>query len=224
MIPMNRRSQRRAVRVLLIGGGLLALTGLSGCGFDGYDSDFPVVVGNRTSSTIAVFVNAREVGNVGTGQNGSFIVRLPETDAYGVATSPVAVATFSARELTMGTLSVGKHIVVSQDPPTYVAFADADFGITAPSGSTPGSPLLVADFTFSPLDPTIIRGTNTVFFAATPSSTGVTQWTWDFGDGSGGTGQRPSHTFLGAGVWVVRLTVVDASGRTGTMTKNVTVR
>ena len=210
--------------MLLIGGALVALQGLSGCGFDGYNSDFPVVVGNRTSSTIAVFVNAREVGNVGTGQNGSFTVRLPETDAYGVAASAVAVATFSARELRMGTLSVGKNIAVSQDPPTYVSFTDADFGLTAPSGSTPASPPLMADFTFSPLDPTIVRGTNTVFFDATQSSTGVTQWTWDFGDGSGGTGQRPSHTFSVAGVWVIRLTIVDASGRTGTTTKNVAVR
>ena len=223
MIAIHRKHQRRGVRVLLIGGALFSFTWLLGCGYDGYESDFPVVVGNRTSSTITVFADAREMGSVRTGQNGSFSLRLKETDAYGVSASPVAVATFSAKELLTGTLSVGKSIIVSRDPPTYVAFTEADFrlpGISPPSGSTP----IVADFTFSPLNPTIARGTNTVFFDDTPSSSGVTQWTWDFGDGSGGTGQRPSHTFLRAGVWVVRLTIVDSSGRTGTTTQNVTVR
>lgn len=83
---------------------------------------------------------------------------------------------------------------------------------------------IVADFTFSPLDPVISRGTNTVFFDATPSSAEVTTWTWDFGDGSAGAGQHPSHTYLRAGTWVVRLTVTDMAGRMATSTKNVTVR
>ena len=83
---------------------------------------------------------------------------------------------------------------------------------------------IVADFSFSPTDPTISRGTNTVIFDATPSSPAVTTWTWDFGDGSAaGAGQRTSHTFSQPGTWVVRLIVGDAAGRTATTTKNVTV-
>ena len=83
---------------------------------------------------------------------------------------------------------------------------------------------IAADFTFSPTDPSIARGTNTVIFDATPSSPGVTTWTWDFGDGTAaGSGQRQSHTFSRSGTWVVRLTVTDASARTATTTKNVTV-
>jgi len=82
----------------------------------------------------------------------------------------------------------------------------------------------VADFTFSPTDPGITKGTNTVIFDATPSSVGVTTWAWDFGDGSASTpGQKPSHKFLLPGTWVVRLTVTDSTGRTATITKNVTV-
>jgi PKD repeat protein len=83
---------------------------------------------------------------------------------------------------------------------------------------------LTADFTFSPTDPTISRGTNTVRFDATPSSAGVTTWTWDYGDGAAvETGQQVSHTFTRVGTWVVRLTVGDGTGRTATVTKNVTV-
>jgi PKD repeat protein len=83
---------------------------------------------------------------------------------------------------------------------------------------------VVADFTFSPTDPTLSRGTNTVIFDATPSTPGVTSWTWDFGDGSAAeSGQRVTHTYALAGSWVVRLTVVDGEGRSGTTTKTVTV-
>jgi PKD repeat protein len=85
------------------------------------------------------------------------------------------------------------------------------------------STVVVADFTFSPTDPTISRGTNSVIFDATVSSPNVTGWTWDFGDGSSAVGQRATHVFTLPGTWVVRLTVTDASGQTATVTKNVTV-
>jgi PKD repeat protein len=84
---------------------------------------------------------------------------------------------------------------------------------------------MVADFAFSPTDPTISSGTNVnVIFDATPSSPGVTTWTWDFGDGTAaGAGQKTTHTFLKAGTWIVRLTVTDSAGRTATTTKSVKV-
>src|SRR5262245_21892004 len=50
--------------------------------------------------------------------------------------------------------------------------ASAARTITVSSTSTQ----LVADFTFSPTDPTIARGTNTVIFDATPSSAGAAAW------------------------------------------------
>lgn len=87
---------------------------------------------------------------------------------------------------------------------------------------TAGAP--TADFSFSPQDPTISTGTNTVFFDATPSSPGATSWSWDFGDGSAGSGQKTSHAFTKAGTWTVRLTITDAGGQTATITRNVTVK
>lgn len=84
--------------------------------------------------------------------------------------------------------------------------------------------VISAAFTFSPTDPTIASGTNTVLFDATPSSASAIGWTWDFGDGSPiGSGQRTSHAFTRSGTWIVRLTVADASGRTATTTNPVTV-
>src|SRR5206468_10422772 len=89
---------------------------------------------------------------------------------------------------------------------------------------SPTSTQLVADFTFSPTDPSIVRATNSVIFDATASSTSATAWAWDFGDGSdAGAGQRISHTFTRVGTWVVRLTITASPGRTASTTKAVTV-
>ena len=82
---------------------------------------------------------------------------------------------------------------------------------------------LVADFVFSPTNPTISTATNTVRFDATDSSSSATAWRWDYGDGSEDSGQKTSHTYSRPGSWVVRLTVTDSNGRTATVTKTVTV-
>jgi PKD repeat protein len=87
-----------------------------------------------------------------------------------------------------------------------------------------GSTQLAAEFSSSPLDPTISLGTNTVYFDATPSTPGVSTWRWDFGDGANGAGQKLTHTYVQAGTWVVRLVVTDASGRTATVTHSVIVK
>lgn len=108
---------------------------------------------------------------------------------------------------------------------TLTVSSEGRLASTSRSVPVSASGSLTADFTFSPTDPTISRGTNVVIFDATPSSAGVTAWTWDFGDGTPvETGQqRVNHTFTRVGTWVVRLTVSNASGQTATTTKNVTV-
>jgi len=60
-----------------------------------------------------------------------------------------------------------------------------------------------------------------VAFAAT-TGTNV-QWTWDFGDGSTGTGANPVHTYAVAGSYVVCLTVLDANGTVCTSCQTITV-
>jgi PKD repeat protein len=105
---------------------------------------------------------------------------------------------------------------------------------TVPVGAT--SAQIVADFVTSPTDP---NPGQTVFFDATPSSSSSLplSYDWAFGDGGtctsagvgcgAGTPKNPQHAYalaLGAHTFVVRLTVTDASGRTGTITKNVTTK
>ena len=51
----------------------------------------------------------------------------------------------------------------------------------------------------------------------------VTQYLWDFGDGTSGTGASPNHTFEGSGTFPVRLTVADDGGATDAVTHDVAV-
>ena len=87
---------------------------------------------------------------------------------------------------------------------------------------------VTASFTVSPSNPTAL--TTSVEFngvaSSGPAGATIVSWVWTFGDGTNTvTSDSPttSHTFAAAGIYVVRLTVVDSAGRTGTVTANVTV-
>jgi PKD repeat protein len=83
-----------------------------------------------------------------------------------------------------------------------------------------------ASFTFSPTNP---EPGDTVNFNGTPSSAAggatIVQYAWDFGDGSSETKNEPttSHVYGVARTYIVRLTVTDSAGRTGTTTQSVAV-
>ena len=67
-----------------------------------------------------------------------------------------------------------------------------------------GGNALVARFTFAPLTP---RPGQTVAFNAGTSGGNPTQYVWDFGDGTAGLGQTPTHSYAATGNYIVRLTV-----------------
>lgn len=48
---------------------------------------------------------------------------------------------------------------------------------------------------------------------STPGSSPIATWVWDFGDGSSGADQNPTHTYAEAGSKQVSLTVVDSNGQ-----------
>ena len=54
--------------------------------------------------------------------------------------------------------------------------------------------------------------------SAFPSTT-LSNWIWDFGDGSSGSGQNPIHTYSTPGSYDVSLTVLDSQGCLDTLTK-----
>jgi PKD repeat protein len=51
----------------------------------------------------------------------------------------------------------------------------------------------------------------------------ITSYSWDFGDGSTGTGSSPSHVYTAAGTYLVKLTVTDSAGNSDTSTETMTV-
>lgn len=83
---------------------------------------------------------------------------------------------------------------------------------------------LVAIFTFSPVTPTedtvvLFDANNTV--AANPSTT-IVSYEWDFGDGDHSSGRQTTHQFE-PGSHTVRLTIRDATNRSGTTSSVVNV-
>ena len=57
----------------------------------------------------------------------------------------------------------------------------------------------------------------------TDQSNGSTQWTWNFGDGTGSSSQNPSHTFPGAGTYTVILNVSNGTGCGGSTVKVIEI-
>ncbi len=92
-----------------------------------------------------------------------------------------------------------------------------------PDGTAPNRPP-VADIVATP---TSGDGPLTVNFDASGSfddnEEDVLSYTWDFGDGTTGTGLNPNHTFTDPGVYTVTLTVDDGNGGTDMETINITV-
>lgn len=86
---------------------------------------------------------------------------------------------------------------------------------------------VTASFTASPTNPTTLIAVQFNGVASSgPAGATITSWAWDFGDGTAvetNDVATTSHTFTVAGIYIVRLTVTDSSGRTGTTTVNVTV-
>ena len=89
---------------------------------------------------------------------------------------------------------------------------------------TIGSDSPKADFSFSPTTPAV--GTPVNFNpAGSPAVPGrtITGYFWTFGDGSSSSAASPAHPYGAPGSYNVTLTVTDSQGKTGTVTKTVTV-
>ncbi|MDH7518074.1 MAG: PKD domain-containing protein [Candidatus Thermoplasmatota archaeon] len=51
----------------------------------------------------------------------------------------------------------------------------------------------------------------------------ITQYMWDFGDGTNGTGINPTHEYVLSGSYTVRLTVTDDEGGSNLIIKTITI-
>jgi PKD repeat protein len=77
------------------------------------------------------------------------------------------------------------------------------------------------DFTIPSTSP--IVGQSVSFSASAAGGVSPYTYTWDFGDGSTGTGSSVSHAYQSAGTFNVILTITDSSGQTQTVKKAVTI-
>lgn len=127
----------------------------------------------------------------------------------------------------------GKEIVKAFDTPgsyvvTLTVTDDAgEKSVTDKTVTVSALPGPTAVLSFSPATP---NTSTTVFFDATastaPSLARITSYFFNYGDGTtDGPAASPtqSHTFAATGIYVVRLTVTDSLGRTGTTTVSVPV-
>ena len=195
--------------------GVLAVACVSGCAGGRYESEFPVVIVNRTANAIQALANGNPIGNVAPGQSGSFTLKLPESNANifsnGTAPTPQADVTFTAKDTRTGSLSSEKSMTISKAAPTYVAFDSTDFPSTGPT---------IARFTFSPTNPTINQD---VSFNGSSSTVTNGTFAWDFGDGQTGTGVTTTHRYVRAGTFTITLSVTSDTRATSTSSRTINV-
>ena len=193
---------------------LLAALVVSGC-VGKYKSDFSVVVVNRVANTIEVLANGDTLGQVTTGQMGTFSVRLAETNTNaftnGVAPTPQSEVTIVAKDLRTNVLSTARSVSLPADAPTYVTFTSSDLPVSVPT---------VARFTFSPATPGLNE--DVAFSAATSTVSGGT-YAWDFGDGTTGAGITVTHRYNRPATFTVVLTVTADNGQASTASRTISV-
>jgi PKD repeat protein len=83
------------------------------------------------------------------------------------------------------------------------------------------TPPPVANFGFQPFDPSVFDFVGFVDFSFDPGQVGITSWTWQFGDGTTGNVQSPSHRYAKDGDYSVRLAVTTADGRSASSSPQV---
>ena len=91
--------------------------------------------------------------------------------------------------------------------------------VTVGAGANPSAVIIT-----SPASPIVGQAVN--FNASTSRAApghSITNISWDFGDGTSGSGAQTSHAYATSGTFTVVLTVTDDAGRIGTATLGVTV-
>jgi PKD repeat protein len=140
-----------------------------------------------------------------------------------VTTNSAGTATFSVTAPTQA--SVGDSITIFAVP--VGTNADNSRARSISIMVTPSNTAApTAAFVFSPAAPDM--GQPVTFDASTTTDEGASctscGFTWDFGDGSTGTGRVVTHVFTAAGTYTVSLTAIDSVGTSGRpFTQTVTV-
>ena len=174
--------------------------------------------------------------------NGLFLASLPATDSPQNANVYVAFSlnitsfvvqgtnklTFTHANWDCSTIDNVKNLQVASG--TTVVYSNStveplsctqSLAYTFTTTSPPPPPAAATVFTYSPTNPT--AGQAVTFTATASNGMGPYTFTWDFGDGSAGSGQTVTHVYGQAGEFTVKLTVTDSSQNTATSAQTVAV-
>jgi len=97
------------------------------------------------------------------------------------------------------------------------------FGYNPFIGSIESNWAPIALFNFTPKDPVVDQDITFNASSSYDPDGYITNYEWDFGDGTNGTGEIVTHSYSNFGIYTVNLTVIDNDGVINTETKNVTV-
>ena len=152
---------------------------------------------------------------------------LNEEVTFSAATSSVSGTGTYAWDFGDGATGTGitiTHRYTRATTFTVVLTVTGDTGQTSTASRTltvsTTLPINAAVFTFSPTVPAVNQD---VFFNASTSTVTNGVFTWDFGDGTTGTGMTITHRFTRANTYAVNLRVSNNVGQSATTARNVTV-
>jgi hypothetical protein len=191
-------------------------------------------VGDTTTSSTAVTVNARPGIAVTISANPAQPA-ANQVVTFTITATPTTGATITsittdfgdgARGTLTGNVGSVQHVYTRADQFIVTVTASDSSGATGSASIV----LIVGTFTAPTaaftISPPSTGTTSTVFqFNASDSSPqgNIVSYAWDFGDGGTASGATASHQYSTAATYTIRLTVTDTAGRTGTLTKTVTV-
>ena len=179
----------------------------------------PLVLLDEEHQAIHMFATCPQPPNT-SGQSGGDICE--KTSAMSPISFPTGIGTAVIRDAAsaeMNDVSATKQdvdsasgIVIMANNPVSHFYWHRDLSL----GTAPGpGPAPTADFTASPTSgdaPLTVQFTDA-------SSPAPATWSWSFGDGATATVQNPAHQYTQPGVYSVKLTVTNADGVSGTITK-----
>ena len=206
--------QRLRFSMCLLAAVLALAAPLAGCNL--FHSDFDIAVGNRTASTVSIFVNGGKIGDVGSNLTATFTVEETPIgrnaiDAAGTPTSPrpIAQVTFSAQDLATGVLSAGVAATLVKDVTTYIDVAPCEL---IDAGSAPPCLSVVSGSVSVSSGTTGSQGQACTFSLSSGSNQSF--------DATGGIGNVSVSTSSGC-TWTATsseswLTVVSGASGTGT--------
>ena len=136
------------------------------------------------------------------------ITVIPEPDAKPTDTYSLEVSADDT------TIILAENVTVGDIPDQPYTIESTETGITQP---------LVASFTYSPENPVVNE--IVTFDASDSKATGghITNYKWNFGDESTGTGKIITHAYSSAGNYDVTLTVTDDEGAMDKTAEKITV-